>query len=330
MNAFRSRRLEKTVYQQRRDVLESEYSDYLASPSPNTPGFDLLPHVIELGCFPPFRDIIRAPEGTEMGVKPFESAFAQLPVLITEWKKQLDAELAELVKIPSHLSFNKDASSSSGATNIESSQPSTDKLGLACAVFNTRYIITWYPEVFSSVLYHPHPTNGVNDRERAMPIRDRFEFNFLEDAPYIVHVCGLDPNVATVDDMDHRNARLKCLYCNKPYVMSWRGAVRPFVNRIERSVRLSMAWRMIAAARRLLSSRLEIGTSQVIPLGDRQRRVYGCNPDCRAVCQEGIASEIYAVPVMPTLCRGFKVTRRYRASPRRPVSSWVATFARVN
>jgi hypothetical protein len=333
MNNFRSQRLEKTVYQRRRLILVSEYSNYVTSPSPNTPGFDLLPHVIELSSFPPFRDIIRAPEGTEMGVKPFESAFAQLPVLIAEWRKRLDAELAELIQIPPHLSSkNKNASggvASSGATRMESSQPSTDKLRLACAVFNTGHFIAWYPEVFSSVPVHADPICGTKEWECAMSLQDRFDVKFLEDAPYIVHACGLDPNVATVDDMDHRNARLKCLYCNKPYIRGWRGAVRPFVDRIERSVRLSMTCRTIVAACALLSSNWAKVTFQVITLGDRQRRVYGCNPDCRVVCQyrEGIASDDGAVTVsvMPSLCWRCNLRRRYPASPHSLVSFCVVT-----
>ena len=232
MNSFRSQRIEKTVYQPRRELLVSEYSNYVTSPSSDTPSFDVLPHATELCCFPPFRDIISAPEGTQMGVKPFESTFAQLPVLITEWSKQFHAELAELVKIPSHLSF-KDASggvASSSATHTESSQPSADKLRLACAVFDTGHCLTWYPEVFSAVLYRPDPIRGVKEWERATSIQDRFKIKFAEDAPYIVHACGLDPNVATVEDVDRRNARLQCLYCNKSDLRRWKGAVCPFVN----------------------------------------------------------------------------------------------------
>lgn len=88
-----------------------------------------------------------------------------------------------------------------------------------------------------------------------------------------------------------------------------------------------MARRTIAAACALLSSNWDASINpQVIPLADRRRRVYGCDPDCRAVCQEEIASDIFAVPVMPSLCRGFKVARQYRAAPRRPVSACVVPF----
>ncbi|KAI9454591.1 hypothetical protein HD554DRAFT_2031241 [Boletus coccyginus] len=239
MSDFRSQRMDKTVYQPRRNLLVTEYNSYVTSPSSNAPSFDLLPHVIELGCFPPFRDIIKAPEGTDMSEKPFESAFAQLPVLVDEWRKQLDAELAELVEIPSQLS-RKGASSgravsSSSETLMESFQAPTDKLHLACAVFTTFHPVTWYPDVFFSMLHHLDPIHGKEGWEREMPIQDRFSVKYIEDAPYIVRACGLDPNVATVEDMDRRDARLKCLSCNNPYIRSWRGAVSLSADRAERS-----------------------------------------------------------------------------------------------
>lgn len=229
MNKFRFKRLDMTVYKPRRDSLVSEYASYVTSPSQNTPAFDLLPHVADLVHFPPFQDIIRAPEGTQMSDKPFESAFAQLPVLVDEWRKKLDAQLAELVKIPSRLSL-KNASrcctaASSKKNRMESSQTAIDKLHLACAVFHTTFIYT-YPEVLATLRYSGDLDSGKDDSERAVSIEDRFYVRFLKDAPYIVRACGLDPNVATVEDMDRRNARLTCLYCKDQRVRSWRDAVR--------------------------------------------------------------------------------------------------------
>ena len=251
MNDFRSRRIDRTVYQPRRNLLATEYKSYVMSPISNTPSFDLLPHLIELCCFPPFQDIIKAPEGTRMDEKPFDSAFAQLPVLVNEWRNQLDASLAELVEIPSQLSRKCASSSrvvsSSSETPMESFQAPTDKLRLACAVFHTSYTLAWYPDVFFSML---HRSGSMWERE--LPIQDRFNVKYSEDAPYIVHACGLDPNVATVEDMDRRNARLKCLVCNNSYIRNWRGAVSLSVDRIEQSVSLSMACRTIATACALL------------------------------------------------------------------------------
>lgn len=46
-----------------------------------------------------------------MGAKPFEPAFAQLPALVAKWRKRLDVELAQLIKIPSHLYRSRQAMS---------------------------------------------------------------------------------------------------------------------------------------------------------------------------------------------------------------------------
>lgn len=225
-------RINKTVYQPRRNLLANEYNTYVTHPPPDGPTFDLLPHVVDLACFGPFRDIIRAPEGTQVNDKPFASAFAQLPDLIDEWKKKLDTELAELVKIPLHLSLENasdgrsKASSSTG--HAEATKTELDKLHLACAVF---YVGSTGPfthlNVFSASMCDRNFTWGEHDSERTGSIRDRFRISFLEEAPYIVRTCGLDPSVTTVDDMDHRNARLRCLCCKRQAntIMNWRTAV---------------------------------------------------------------------------------------------------------
>ena len=220
MNNFRSRRLQVDVYQPRRRSLRFAYNSYVASPSPGAPSFDILPHVADMARFLPFRDIIKAPEETRMSDKPFVSAFAQLPVLVAEWKKKLDAEVAELVNIPSHLSSECASScralSSSGTARAESLDTDLDKLRLACARFQTKCAgVFSHPDVFSvSVFDRLHPAYEEEDSKRVGSISDRFGIQFLEEAPYIVYACGSDPHVATVDIMDHRNARLRCLCCD--------------------------------------------------------------------------------------------------------------------
>ena len=238
MQDLRSKRVEGTVYRPRRDLLTSEYTNYVTSRSPNSPVFELLPSLTDVARFPAFQEVIHAPEGTQMAEKPFESAFKQLPVLVDEWKRKLDAEFAELVEIPSHLSSQASSIdqsvASSGATPTESPPAPTDKLRLACAVFSEYFwngSVACYPEVLSSASACPYPVP-----EPTTSIRDRFSIKFLKEAPYIVHACGLDPNVATVDDVDRRNARLKCLLCNPSCVMTWRGAVRVPINLVACSV----------------------------------------------------------------------------------------------
>jgi hypothetical protein len=236
MNHHRRLRLDTVVHQPRRRLLASEYDIYVRQRSPDTPIFDLLPHMADVTRFPPFRDIIAAPEGTEMGEKPFESAFAQLPVLVKEWRKQLDIELTGLVRIPPHLSSHlssRPVVASSSVTNAESCETDLDRLHLACALFDSGgHRLLTHPDIFLISTPRQNHSNSDEDVSKSTgSIRDRFGVKFLEEGPYIVHACGLDPSVATSDDMDHRNARLMCLACKTPinYIMNWRDAVCLFL-----------------------------------------------------------------------------------------------------
>lgn len=234
MNDFRSRRLEEVVYQPRRDLLNTEYRGYLARPSLDTSVWDLLPEVGEIACFTPFQDIIKAPEETQMGDRPFASAFAQLPVLVDEWKKKLYDELAELVKIPSFLSVGYiagDRIEESGSTiSTGQSKTNTEKLHLACALFRSGDSVFSHTDVLLVPANYRYSSvyDDEANRDLTVPIEDRFSFEYLVEATTIVQACGLDPSVAMVDDMDRRNARLKCL-CNEwdalNIVMDWRSAV---------------------------------------------------------------------------------------------------------
>ncbi|KAF8435086.1 hypothetical protein L210DRAFT_1053936 [Boletus edulis BED1] len=227
MNDFRSRRLESQVYRPRRNALISAYNNFYRFPSPDAPTFDLLPHVDDLARFPPVRDVIQAPEEIQVNDESFASAFAQLPVLVAEWKRKLDVELANLVKIPSRLPSANCSSRRALAPRrtTQSSSTDLDRLQLACALFQTDHAgVFTHLEVFSVSMLNRTYKHCEDDSEHS--VLDRFGVQFLEEAPYIVHACGLDPNVATVDDMDHRDARLKCLSCEGgTLIMNWRRAM---------------------------------------------------------------------------------------------------------
>ncbi|KAG9312160.1 hypothetical protein JVU11DRAFT_7450 [Chiua virens] len=236
MDKFRLKRLDQTCYDARRKLLISEYDKYVRCQTPDTPAFDLLPHVVDLACFSPFQNIIEAPEEAQMGEEPFASAFAQLPALLPEWKNQLDVRLARLVIIPSHLT-QQDAPSGQvmESSNTTSQQPypmDFAKLRLACALFESggtdcSWQLFAYPKVLlAPMLYETYPLNYEATRMRDEST-DNFMICLFEEAPYIVHACGLDPNVATTDDMDRRNARLRCLACKsqRVIVMNWRDAM---------------------------------------------------------------------------------------------------------
>ncbi|KAG6382004.1 hypothetical protein JVT61DRAFT_635 [Boletus reticuloceps] len=118
MIRLRSQRLEAVVYTPRRRQLVSEYLSYVMHPSPDSPTFDLLPHVVDLARFPSFKDIIETPDEIQSNDSLFASAFAQLPMLIDEWKQRLNSTIAGLVKIPSCLALN-DAPADQDTTDLD-------------------------------------------------------------------------------------------------------------------------------------------------------------------------------------------------------------------
>ena len=234
MNGLTPSRLEQVVYSPRQHSLVTEYANYVKCPSLKLT-FDLLPHADDVAHFPPFRDIIQAPEGTQMSDKPFESAIAQLPDLVEKWRNKLDAKVAELVKIPSHLSskgtFDGRVVASGSTNGSGSSQTGTDKLRLACALFCGRIggLFT-HPEVFATSvcdsMYPRHVLPEHDSEERTGSIPNLYGIQYVVEVPYVIRACGLDPNVATVDDMDSRNDRLMCLSCKYLGFKRWRDAVR--------------------------------------------------------------------------------------------------------
>ncbi|KAF8547773.1 hypothetical protein OG21DRAFT_1526927 [Imleria badia] len=99
------------------------------------------------------------------------------------------------------------AVSSSNVAHMESPQTATDKLQLACAVFNTgSHSVFTHPGVFSSSMRCHTMNRGNDDSQHTFSSGDQFDIKLVEDAPYIVHACRVDPNVATAEDMDRRNA----------------------------------------------------------------------------------------------------------------------------
>ena len=131
-----------------------------------------------------------------------------VPDLVGEWRKKLDAEVAELVNIPSHLSFKSTADgrvvASTNTTGSESSQAATDNLRLACSLFSevNRDLLT-HPEIFfNSKCYSIYPRHDELDLEPTWSIFDRYGIKHIAQTPYVIHDCRLDPNVVTADDMD--------------------------------------------------------------------------------------------------------------------------------
>lgn len=85
-------------------------------------------------------------------------------------------------------------------------------------------------DVFSDIRYCTTVNRDEDGWNPVVCFLDRYDVGFSEDASYVIHACGLDPNVTTPEDTDRRDARRKFLFCSEPRIMSWRSAVRPFLS----------------------------------------------------------------------------------------------------
>ncbi|KAG6382003.1 hypothetical protein JVT61DRAFT_634 [Boletus reticuloceps] len=115
---------------------------------------------------------MQAPE-IQVNDESFTSAFAQLPVLVAEWKKKLDAELANLVKIPSRLPSENSTSRRASAPRraTQSSSTDLDRLQLACALFPTDHAgVFTHLEVFSVSMLNRTYGKGCEDDSERCPI----------------------------------------------------------------------------------------------------------------------------------------------------------------
>lgn len=181
MNHHRRLRLYVAVYQPRRHSLASEYKTYVRQWSSDTPTLDL-PHAIDLACFPPFRNIIEAPEEAQTDEKPF----AQLPVLVKGWRKQL----AELVMILPGSSLEDACRElgvvSNSTTRAEVPLTGSDKLRLACVFFAAAAGVFTHSDVFlTSMLHYLEPIGNASKRTGS--IEGRFGILSLKEVPNIVH-----------------------------------------------------------------------------------------------------------------------------------------------
>ncbi|KAF9234865.1 hypothetical protein BU15DRAFT_52071 [Melanogaster broomeanus] len=230
MNDYRISRLEEAVYNPRRKILVELYDAYVRQPAPPGATVDLLPDVVDLAHFAAFDAIIKLPEGTEVNAETFKPAFEQIPTLVQEWRADVDAQLAALVVIPG------DSSTSGVAEDDFSDGPlePAERLKLASAVFENRLgnlIVS--TDLLDQPIFNRCYSNSITSQVipgRPWSLMDeRGEYPLVElftGAAHVVRACGMDPQTATVEDMDKRDIRLRCNYCPCTTAkMDWRTAV---------------------------------------------------------------------------------------------------------
>ncbi|KAF9228218.1 hypothetical protein BS17DRAFT_773271, partial [Gyrodon lividus] len=210
--------LEEAVYNPRRKLLVELYDAYVRQPAPEGAAVDLFPSIADLVHFAAFDTIIKLPEETN------------IPALVQDWRANVDAQLAALVIIPA------ESSTSGVSTDDVGDQKLTpgDRLRLAGAVFQVRTSSDpmMYPDILDLPVFNSCYCSSIAFREiRGQPwsvMDGGAVVELFTGAAHVVRACGMDPQTATVEDMDQRNARLMCNHCfdTHPKVWTWRSAIR--------------------------------------------------------------------------------------------------------
>lgn len=234
------------LFQSRLRKLEAEYDEWAQCPPSNVSTFDILPHVADVASFRPFDAIIKIPEEIKADDKIFTSALMELPTWIQEWRDQVDAEIAALCAVSKcHLALiSTDATDGPSIDPSESLKLSSEvyRYNLASILFRASTpfrVLCNYTELLLLPIFQSSkpPTYPSMSRARSSypwSTSPGSEYGkpvvrFCREAAHVVRACGLDPAVATADDMESRNARLVCLMCanNAPrFVRPWTNAVR--------------------------------------------------------------------------------------------------------
>ncbi|KAF9218732.1 hypothetical protein BS17DRAFT_761974 [Gyrodon lividus] len=227
----RIRRLEQAVYNPRRRLLVELYDAYVQKPAPEGAVVDLLPSLVDLVHSAPFDTIIKLPEETNVNSETFKPAFEQIPALVQQWRADVEAQLAALVVIPAELSTSD---VSKDDVRDQKLKPA-ERLRLASAVFQVRSTrdLMMYPDILHLPIFNDRyrPSSSFAYyaiKDQPWSLMDKGPVvKLLKGAAHVVRACGLDPQTATVEDMDERNARMTCNYCYYvKEVWTWRSAIR--------------------------------------------------------------------------------------------------------
>ncbi|KIJ12787.1 hypothetical protein PAXINDRAFT_101010 [Paxillus involutus ATCC 200175] len=303
MDEMRKERMETEVYPPRRNLLTTLYYDYVENPAPTGAVVDLLPSLDEVAKFVPFDAIIKLPENVKVDNATFKPAFDQLPTLTGEWKARAEAQLASYVNIPANLS----AAEASTDGDEQECKSNVERLKLASAVFEvksglSRGELLAYPDI----LAHPVFDNlipGPMFYSKAMRVWSLYDSHgtrvvalFCE-ASHVVRLCGLDPQTATVDDMDRRNPRLICRQCNHGSktlgVYTWKNAIQHIQWHLDRMpfdpMEEEQRWEVLADTLVPMVEALEEPTV-FVPRGCTESEV------CCALCQRYVGAPRFSLP----------------------------------
>jgi hypothetical protein len=177
----------------------------------------------------PVKKILCQPSEVDVDVSSFDILLPQLPTILARWRADLCESLLSVLKnemVP------------------EPSLSAAQRLGLATTIFQCNKCsgytpsLLFYPQVLDHQCFTPtycaaeleHSIELDLDTDDEFTIRGRWSDHHLAMAPThrkiaqrFVALAGLDPSIATVDDMDQLDLHFGCRICADDLIFKWSG-----------------------------------------------------------------------------------------------------------
>ncbi|KAI0645556.1 hypothetical protein C8Q79DRAFT_910119 [Trametes meyenii] len=199
----------------------TEYEDSLGH---NTTPTELRAGFSDIAMMAPFRELVEAPSSQEVTPQDFRKLYRAIPDAMAAWYDNRESEFLDLIpdviEMPDWTSLFELATVAFECRECDRTDmrwPAV--LAHKCGRTFHYYLSDFYVSVVASVSME-HGVRGVWNPEGNV-------FQFSERranlAREVIKACGLEPNVATHEEMDQCRARLVCMRCS-PSAKGFRGA----------------------------------------------------------------------------------------------------------
>jgi hypothetical protein len=208
------------VYPTRRNILKMAHQQYILGISSQSGPTEPMPGWRFLASLKVFDDIIKAPPETPFKDDMFSPAFAKLPEILPPLCMKVELKLSALCMLPASPKVT------SGDHDFV-----LRRLRLASSVFLCGSNLMAYPEISHLVFSGVGVLTALEDdfvlEMDSWDMGSRLRISRYQVAAEIVSLCGLDPTIATPDDMEAKNVLIRCSQCNPKttHARTWRFAV---------------------------------------------------------------------------------------------------------
>ncbi|KAG1750274.1 hypothetical protein EDB19DRAFT_2022527 [Suillus lakei] len=220
IHELRKNNMATFVYPTRHNILRTAYQQYLEGSSSQSDSVEPVPGWHFLIALKRFDDIIKAPPQVPFRDNMFSSALAKLPEILSPLRTKAELKLSILCLLPT-------SSNISGGGHDFTFR----RLRLASSFFLCGRGLFAYPEVLHyafSIMEAPSVLDDASVLEMEFwNIGRGSQISRCKSAAAIVSLCGLDPTIATPDDMEAQSVVIRCSQCHSTHsdAMTWRTAI---------------------------------------------------------------------------------------------------------